>query len=64
LPSRESRCITLSQTIPPSEVDRSVNLKLVSEGHGWLAAVLYHKQVIIPIFSIDDANNFSDFCFS
>jgi hypothetical protein len=45
LHSRKSTLISTLYTIPPSESDRKMSLKLVQEGNGWIASIMYHKLV-------------------
>jgi hypothetical protein len=45
LNSNKSTVISTLQIIPESESDRSITLKLVVEGDGWIASILYHKRV-------------------
>jgi hypothetical protein len=46
IPSRSSDSLPIFHAIPEHEEgDRSVNLKLVAEGHGWIAAAMYYQQV-------------------
>jgi hypothetical protein len=42
---RQSRLLSLTNSIPNGEMDRSVNIKLVEEGEGWISVILLNKQV-------------------
>jgi hypothetical protein len=41
----DSKLLSLSNSIPNGEVDRSVNIKFVAEGEGWISVILLNKQV-------------------
>lgn len=43
--SWESKRIDLRQTLPAQDADRSLNIKLIAEGDGWIAAIIYRKRV-------------------
>ena len=44
--SHKSRSFPLLNAIPRTDGDREVNVKLVAEGHGRIAVILYQRQVI------------------
>lgn len=41
-----SKRIDLRQTLPAQDADRSLNIKLIIEGDGWIAANIYRKRLI------------------
>lgn len=43
--SWESKRIDLRQTLPAQDADRTLNIKLIAEGDGWIAAIIYRKRV-------------------
>ncbi|KAE9965493.1 hypothetical protein BLS_007615 [Venturia inaequalis] len=42
--SWESKRIDLRQTLPAQDADRTLNIKLIAEGDGWIAAIIYRKR--------------------
>lgn len=43
--SWESKRLDLRQTLPSQDPDRSLNIKLIAEGDGWISAIIYRKRV-------------------
>ena len=43
--NKESNKLSLAHIVSSTEMDRSVNIRLLAEGHEWLAVVLHASQV-------------------
>lgn len=55
--SWESKRIDLRQTLPAQDADRSLNIKLIAEGDGWIAAIIYRKRVCRQIALVSLSTN-------
>jgi len=62
--SHQSQSLPLLNAVPRTEGDREVNVKLVAEGYGRIAVILYHRQVISISKLADDllTSSSASFC--